>query len=151
MRSIQPPQQTLIHNLMAIGYGGVLLVWLSTESTNIPLTSVLGLGLGILIVGLAILHRWGGREIRSPAIIATGAGLGICSAFTTFFLMIFKNTQHSHVVPDFSGEVAFGILARTPIWGLAGALVGGAIVLILKALPDKKMETPSLSEPIGEI
>jgi hypothetical protein len=151
VRPLRLPQQTLIHNLMAIGYGGVLLVWLSTESTNILLTSTLGFGLGILIVGLGILHRWGGRELKWPAIIAAGAVLGICSAFTTFFLMIFKNTQHSHVVPDFSSEVVFGILARMPAWGLAGALVGGAIVLILKALPDKKMETSTISEPIGEI
>ncbi len=137
MRYFNIPQQTLTHKLMAIGYGGGLMIWLATESTHIGLTVVLGLGLALMIVGLGILHWLGGREINLlrgwPVLF--GILIGALTPITTFFLMLFKNVQHSHLVPDFSNEVIWEILARTPAWTLAGGLMGVAVVLISLAGP----------------
>lgn len=121
---------------MAIGYGAILMIWLSTENAHVGLTVALGFGLALLIIGLGVLHWLGGRKINLVRgwLILLGMLAGVLSALTTFFLMLFKNVQHSHVVPDFSNEVMWGVLVRTPAWALAGGLIGGALMLLVMAL-----------------
>lgn len=128
---------------MAIGYGGVLMIWLSTENASIWLTVVLGLGLALMIVTLGVLHWMGGRTINLARgwLVLLGIITGTLSPITTFFLMLFKNVQHSHIVPDFSNEVMSEILVRTPAWALAGGLIGGAVMLMGLAVPENKNAT----------
>jgi hypothetical protein len=137
MRKLSVPQHTLIHTLFAIGYGGILLVWLSTESNHPGIVSALGSGLACVVVGLSVLRRFGGRELRfavwGPGLVVAGLLAGLCSVIGTALLMLMKNAQHSHVMPDFSGEVVVGILGQTPAWVLAGGLIGGALTLVLLA------------------
>ncbi|MBZ0317191.1 MAG: hypothetical protein K8L91_12285 [Anaerolineae bacterium] len=138
MRQLKIPQHTLTHNLLAIGYGGGLMIWLSTESTHVGLTAMLGFGLALMIVGLSVLHWLGGRNLNLMRgwTVLFGAITGAFTPITTFFLMLFKNVQHSHIVPDFSNEVMWEILARTPAWTLAGGLIGGAFLMLSLATAD---------------
>lgn len=113
------------------------MIWLSTESTHMGLTVLLGLGLALMIVGLGVLHWLGGRNLNLMRgwSVLFGIITGALTPITTFFLMLFKNVQHSHIVPDFSNEVLWEILTRTPAWALAGGLIGAALLLIGFAIP----------------
>lgn len=121
------------HRYLAIFYGVVLLVWLTTESAHVLLTSLLGLGLALIIVIFSAFYRLGGRSYTArfwiPAYIVGGGLTGLLTTFTTFMLMLFKNVQHSHLYPDFPTSVMYGIVSRGPIWGLAGLLIGAALAL----------------------
>lgn len=121
------------HRYLAIFYGVILLVWLTTESAHVLLTTLLGLGLALLIVVLSALYRLGGHSYRTrfwlPAFAIGGTLTGLLTAFTTFMLMLFKNVQHAHLYPDFPNSVMFGIVSRAPMWALAGGLIGTALAL----------------------
>lgn len=121
------------HRYLAIFYGVVVLIWLTTESAHVLLTTLLGLGLALLIVILSALYRLGGRCYTArwwiPTFIVGGILVGALTPLTTFLLMLFKNVQHSHLYPDFPNSVMFGIVGRAPIWAIAGGLIGAALAL----------------------
>ncbi len=107
----------------------MLLVWLSTESTYMPLTAALGAGLAFGLLALGIFHRFGDHVLGTQRLLLSAVlfgGLGGALAIPmTFGLMLFKNVQHSHYyAPDFPNETLLGIWERLPFWGLAGALLG---------------------------
>lgn len=114
------------------------MIWLSTESAHVGLTALLGCGLALMIVILGVLRWLGGRDLNLMRgwSVLFGIITGGLTPLTTFFLMLFKNVQHSHIVPDFSNEVMWEVLTRTPAWALAGGLVGGALLLLGLAVPQ---------------
>lgn len=112
------------------------MIWLSTESTHVGLTALLGFGLALMILGLSVLHWLSGRNLNRGWTVLFGIVTGALTPITTFFLMLFKNVQHSHIVPDFSNEVMWEILTRTPVWALAGGLIGGAFLMFSLATAD---------------
>lgn len=124
----------------AVFYGVILLIWLTSESKNILLTTLLGTGLAILITHLALIHRFGGQTLSFrryfPLALGLGAWLGLFASLTTSLLMVIKNVQHSHLYPDFSGEVVLGIWQRIPAWSLAGLLIAAALTLAYTAIPQ---------------
>ncbi|NDJ87188.1 MAG: hypothetical protein GYB66_15015 [Chloroflexi bacterium] len=134
------PSRTDWHTYAAVLYGVILLVWLSTESTNMILTSFLGVGAAFGVLGLGIMHRYGGRVLSFhrwvAMMVGLGAAVGLGATAMTFFLMLFKNVQHAHVVPDFPWEMVSLIWLRAPAWTVAGALVGAAIGLLRLAFFD---------------
>lgn len=142
MPVIKLPIQTLYHRLIAIGYGAILLVWLSTENRTLWLTSLLGAGLSIVVLFLSLTSWWGGRTYSwKTALIGAiilGGLSGLGSVLGTVFLMVFKNAQHAHLTPDFSNEIILGITSRTGYWMVAGALFGGAVLLGFFALAKRQ-------------
>ena len=119
---------------MAIGYGALLLAWLTPEDNTIFVVSLLGAGLSLMIVLLVVLRWFGGRTLAPrqwiPGLVLLGALLGFGAVWMTVFLMVFKNGWHGHAAPDFPGVVVVGIINRAIPWTVAGALLGGAAALV---------------------
>jgi hypothetical protein len=116
------------YTVMAIGYGALLLMWLSFEDGTVFIVSILGAGLSLMIV-----LRWFGRRPirhRIAGFVLLGATVGFLAVWTTVTLMIFKNAWHAHAAVDFPGEVVVGIVERVIPWTISGALLGGALALI---------------------
>jgi hypothetical protein len=138
MPALTIPYQNIWHRFGAIGYGAILLLWLSTEENAVWLTVLLGTGLALVVEGLFITHRLGdktlGWRIWMPGIILLGVITGLASVFGTILLMVFKNVQHSHAAPDFSRDVVEGIFQLAPAWALSGGLLGGAVALAILAV-----------------
>lgn len=115
-----------------------MFVWLTTENASMVVVSVLGLGTALAIVGLSVLHRWGGKtypfKIWLPSLVGLGMVIGLGTAGATFLLMMFKNVQHSHVTADYPWESVTDMLTRGPVWMVAGGLLGAATGLGIMAL-----------------
>lgn len=123
---------------LAIGYAIMLFLWMSTED-NAPLTvSVLGL-VGTLLIAAGQATR---SPTKPPAETTQASGwplllgawwgglIGAGASVFTAGLMFFKTAWHSHLFPDFPIEMMLAMLLRAPVWGLAGALMGVALVLL---------------------
>jgi len=124
------PKLAQRHILRALSYGFILILWLTAEEKTIILVLLLGLGLSFTLVYLGLLRFFGGRSLAwgqaLPVFIILGALVGFGTVVATISLMVFKNTWHGHLVPDFSTSLIVGIGQRTPEWTLAGALAGSA-------------------------
>lgn len=115
-------------------YGLALLLWLSLEDNHVWPVAALGAGLAALLVVLNLLHRLGGRDIPArfalPGAVALGALAGSGAAVAAAGLMLFKNALHAHVFLDYPPGLILELLARAPVWALAGGLVGLGILLL---------------------
>ncbi len=102
------------------------------------LTSLLGLGTTLAIIVFLILKRYGGQTVRAriwfPFLVVLGTLTGLGTSLMTFLLMVFKNGQHGHLVPDFPGTMVVDLLSRAPAWTLAGTLLGVTLSLTVIAL-----------------
>jgi hypothetical protein len=138
MYTLTIPRLTNRFVLMMIAYGVVLLAWLTPEGNAIWLVSLLGTILAWAGLWSVVRSRWGNCRLSPrlwiPGSLVFGGVAGFSSALATIWLMLMKNVQHSHSFLDFPSEVVVGILARSPVWALAGFLVGGAFVLARLAL-----------------
>lgn len=132
------PEHHRRHTLMAIGYGALLLAWLTPEDATLIIVSVLGAGLSLMVSRLAGLRWLGGKTLTPrqwiPGLVVWGAFVGFGAVWATVLLMVFKNAWHSHAAPDFAGTVVAGIMRRSIPWTAAGALLGGAVALVRIAL-----------------
>ena len=128
------PHHQRKHTLMAIGYGVVLLMWLTPEDATVLIVSILGTGLAALLVLLLLLHWWGGRTLTLyqwlVGLLLVGAVIGFGAVWCTVALMIFKNAWHAHAYPDFSAILITEMVKRLLPWTLAGSLLGGSVGLI---------------------
>lgn len=123
---------------LAIGYGLLLFVWLTPEDNSVVPVTLLGAGLSVLLVIYWVLGKWGGSSIAEryvvPGVVLLGAAAGLGTSITTFSLMLVKNVQHSHIYIDFPPGLMLAILARAPLWALAGGLLGLGLTLAWLAL-----------------
>lgn len=127
---------------LALLDGLVMLMWLSREDNDVATVAVLGGALAILLLAFAVTGQLGCKLISARLVVLGGALLGtvagLGSAVTTTGLMLFKNALHAHVFLDYPLHVMAGILARAPVWTLAGALAGLGLGLAWLALrPDE--------------
>lgn len=113
---------------LTLGYGILVFLWLSPEDNHVAPIAVLGGGLSALLVILMVTGRLGGKEIPARYIplvgLALGAITGLGAALTTAGLMLFKNALHAHIFLDYPPGLMLDILARAPVWTLAGGLAG---------------------------
>jgi hypothetical protein len=116
---------------MAIGMS--VFVWLGYEdrSTRFPVL------LGVLISFLLALHL--GKDFlpkraKSPKswlyFLLTGLSAGLLAMPLAVICMLVKISLHGHVPPDFTAAQVTAVLGKTPIWAMAGALVGFSVGLI---------------------
>ncbi len=133
------PHLTRQHITMSLGYGGILLFWLSLENNNILFVSLLGAGLAGILTGLTVLRYLGGRTFLPyqwiPSLIILGCVIGFAAVWASLFLMIFKNGWHAHAYPDFPATIIGGMVHRLLPWSVAGGFCGGAAVLWRLAPP----------------
>jgi hypothetical protein len=95
--------------------------------------SALGWGLAALGLTLWIARHYGGRSIAGRAAMLaaalTGAAAGLGAALAAALLMLVKTGLHSHVFPDYPFGLMVDILARAPLWALAGVLAAVGLLL----------------------
>ncbi|MBN1963838.1 MAG: hypothetical protein JW910_04290 [Anaerolineae bacterium] len=124
--------------LLAIGYGTLIMGWLSLEDQGIVTVTLLALGAASLSVIVVMLNRLGGRSFtRGPSALLLAGGTGVAGALTApiaALLMLLKTATHAHVWPDYPLTVIVAMLARTPAWGAAGLLAGVGLALLWRTL-----------------
>lgn len=111
-----------------IAFGLLWFFWLGYEDRS-TLTVML---LAAALAGVLVLEGWA-RWVRSVSgkrklarAVVLGAGLGAAVGPLTALLILLKLSLHAHPIPDFSSQQVWLALKVTPIWALAGALVGAA-------------------------
>jgi hypothetical protein len=129
---------------LMVGYGIILLVWLSLEDNGTLSVALLGTGATILYSSVWLLKRSGGQvlplRLWLPGLILFGGILGALSTLTTTLLMFFKTGWHGHIFPDYPPQMLLAMLQRLPVWMLAGALIGLAIALIKIAVTPSNLQ-----------
>lgn len=140
MPSFTIPKLTNRYILMMIGYGLILMMWLTLEENTVWIVSILGMGLAYGLVWLVIRGQWAGRTLPAQTWLWGGILLGIVgglgSVLMTTLLMLMKNAQHSHASLDFPSEVVAGLWEITPYWILAGLVFNTGLVLFILATYD---------------
>lgn len=128
------PRQSLLLRLWAVGVGGALLLWTSLEDNSAFLVALAGWTAAFTLAALWITRRMGGRAYSARMFVlliaVIGALVGAGAAVMTAGLMLLKNGLHAHAFPDYPFGMLADMLARAPIWALAGVLLGVAVGLV---------------------
>ena len=113
--------------LIALGLAVAVLFWLPIEDIDLRL---------VLVFSSAICTWWAARFLVNyppekhnfiirHIIISTLAGAAV--APLAVLLMVFKSGLHGHGTPDFSFEQIRQVFWQSPLWILAGLLLGAGI------------------------
>jgi hypothetical protein len=121
--------------LIATFYGLLIFIWMTPEDNAVWPVVVLGAGVSVLVVVLALLGSLGGRDIPHryllPGAGALGVLAGLGATLATAGLMLFKNALHAHVFLDFPPLMMLAVLQRAPVWALVGGLCGLGLGLLV--------------------
>ncbi len=124
--------------MIGLIYGAILLLWLSIEDDNALEVAILGIGLAILSLTFWITGHLGGRVFeRRFALFGAalaGAASGLLGALLSAGLMLFKVGLHSDDFPDFPFGMMVDMVARAPLWALAGIFAWIGLLLAWWAL-----------------
>lgn len=127
--------------LTALAYGVLVFVWTSLEDNSVLPVALLGSGLALLLVALWTAARFGGKTFaaRSAVLLAAGVGaaVGLAATVAVALLMLMKNGLHAHLFPDYPFGLIADILARAPLWALAGIFAGVGLLLAWWGLQKK--------------
>lgn len=127
------PRRSTRLRLMALAGGGGVFLWSSLEDTNVLPVTLLGSGLALILLLLWVAERFGGKTFmgRNAVMAAAllGAAWGLAASLAVALLMLVKNGLHGHLFPDYPFGMIAEILARAPLWALAGIFAGiGALL-----------------------
>jgi hypothetical protein len=105
------------------------LVWLSLEDDGVLPALLLGVMLTVLGLAHPITRTRAGMALRGMrAIVGAWAVFGLMvgglAPSAAVMLLAFKDASHAHPFPDAPAGLLADVLALTPAWGLAGALMG---------------------------
>ena len=113
--------------------GAAALVWLPLEDPSLWPPLSLGTAFASMLtlqVFVARLYRQDIGAGRRLLLTAAGGTLaGACAAPIAVSLMLLKNVQHAHSIPDFPFAVLFSTLQLAPQMALGGALAGTVLGL----------------------
>lgn len=124
----RPPGRVWLR-ISALILGIALILWLPIEDVNLY---------QVLFFANAVCAWWAMRFLLniSPqssgflwrhVLIGLVAGLAVSPV--ALFLMAFKSGLHGHGTPDFSSTQVLSVLARSPVWVVAGLLLGPGVAL----------------------
>ena len=135
---------------LVICWAIITFFWLSREDSDVVGVVLLGLWGAMLFCGSWITRNLGNKRLSRSSFVFMcllgGGVIGIATSLITAGLMFFKNVRHAHVFPDYPFELIGAILARTPIWGVAGALFGLACGLMWIAIqPHHPLQSEDFS------
>jgi hypothetical protein len=127
--------------LLALGYGTILLLWSSLEDNSVLPVTLLGDGLALVLLSLWLTRRFSGRALPARTALFSaalaGAAWGLASSLAAALLMLVKNGLHSHLFPDYPFGLIVDLLARAPLWALAGIFAGIGLLLAWWAVKQK--------------
>lgn len=113
--------------------GVIVLIWMSVEDHSAVTVALLGTLLfqGILGAWLAPRLSFSPLTLLRRVLLAGLLGLmgGAGAVITTVALMFFKTAWHAHGFPDYPVGMMADMFSRLPVWSIAGALIGVALVL----------------------
>lgn len=116
--------------LFTLAYGVAVFLWLTPESDSVVPVALLGLaGMALTAAHVAAPYR-----LRLLVLPVWGALIGAGGALATAGLMFLKTALHAHPYPDFSPLLMLAMIERAPAWGLAGALAGLGLAVLLPIL-----------------
>lgn len=122
------PKPVTKARFLLIGYGLILLIWMSLEDSSTLSVAILGTGTAIIYSSAWIANRFGGQalslKVWSIGFIFFGTIIGALSALLTATLMFFKSSWHGHSFPDYPPQMIADMFLRLPIWALSGTLLG---------------------------
>ena len=128
MMSLRLPQPKTKARFLMIGYGLLLLFWMSLENSSILFVTLLGIAATLIYGSIGLSNRIAERDIPLrhwfPGIVLSGTFFGVMSIFMTSILMFFKSSWHGHLYPDYPPQMIFAMLPRLPAWTLSGTLIG---------------------------
>ncbi|HNB50805.1 MAG TPA: hypothetical protein PK530_02625 [Anaerolineales bacterium] len=107
--------------------GVMILFWLPIEDTTFYTATLLAVAVCFL-GGIAYAQK---TQITSRNFAWLGLVAGGCIGVLSFLLMVFKIGLHNHRAPDFTLGQLTGLLQTTPIWSVAGFLLGLSLHLYL--------------------
>jgi hypothetical protein len=114
--------------LLAIAWGAILLFWLPIEDVGVQIVLVMG-ALSVLAAALVYSNK-PGRQVRGRKLVLIAALSGLAVTPTAAILMLFKGGLHGHEYPDFDLADIIDVLAQTPVWMIAGFMIGAGVALI---------------------
>jgi hypothetical protein len=118
------PALRLWRNLSLI-LGFLLFVWLPVEDVKASLVTVFAIAIcGLAVARFSILIRVQPGSKHWLAYLLSGIIAGAAITPVTFLLMAFKSGLHGHGSPDFTPEQVISVLWLTPLWIIAGLLIG---------------------------
>lgn len=148
--TLRLPKPATKARFLLIGYGLILLVWLSLEDSSTVSVAVLGTGTSLIFTNVWIANRFGEKDLSLKiwfiGLVLAGIIMGALSALSTAILMFFKSSWHGHIFPDYPPQMIADMLLRTPIWALSGALLGLSCAIFLFLYHTNLNQKPSGSE-----
>lgn len=134
---ISIPQPGRRIRLLVMGYGLIVLLWLSLEDNQTEPVVALGVVMALLGVALLCLNTMGGKTIQAdyvlPSLVGAGIITGLGASVASAGLMFFKTALHAHLFPDYPPLMMLAVLERAPVWAVAGGLFGLGIGLAWSA------------------
>lgn len=117
--------------LFTFAFGLAFFFWIGMEDTTLLPVMILGASLPAMVIAHFLLRR----PARTGMLLLSAGGLlgGVAAPLTSTVLIALKVSLHSHAYPDYPPEAVVSVLARAPVWALAGLVFGAALALLAYA------------------
>lgn len=131
---VEWPTRSRALTLFTFAFGLAFFFWIGLEDTTLLPPMILGASLTAIVIAHFLLRRFGGAPLPAGKgmLLLSASGLlgGVAAPLTSTVLMALKVSLHSHDYPDYPPEAVVGVIARAPIWALAGLILGAALALL---------------------
>jgi lysylphosphatidylglycerol synthetase-like protein (DUF2156 family) len=125
--TLRLPSRRRLRMWLLVG-GALALAWMGPEDHTVVIGALLGTLLAIPVVLWWAAPRYDGQRLtpaRFTALCGALAALtGAAAPIIAALLLFFKNAWHAHGFWDYPPALIADLLLRTPLWVLAGALIG---------------------------
>ncbi len=112
--------------LGAVLLGIIFFIWLPFEDQGLSLIFLYALAVSTLL-GFYVYQRWQAGPARLWKAALCGCLAGALVTPLILLILAIKAGVHGHAVPESAASELTGILWLTPLWMLAGGLVGAGL------------------------
>lgn len=128
---VEWPTRSRALTLFTFAFGLAFFFWIGMEDTTLLPVMILGASLPAMVIAHFLLRR----PARTGMLLLSAGGLlgGVAAPLTSTVLIALKVSLHSHAYPDYPPEAVVSVLARAPVWALAGLVFGAALALLAYA------------------
>ena len=129
---LKPSRANLLFRVLVLVYLGALFVWLPLEDTD-EWTAITFAGFLCVLATAGINLRMPERIRKAWWILPLqGALSGLALTPLAILLMAMKTGLHNHSVPDYTTQHLYNVVNDTPLWVIAGLLIGSGIAIYNK-------------------